>query len=103
MDVIVIMVILLLISIYVIYNLYSMVTDLEHIIKQKDNNIQSVYNFILKAISLTYIEMQKVDKRGSFESDDEVGFAFRAIKELIEQLKFKIEQLNKDEQSNKDA
>ena len=30
--------------------------------------------------------MDEVDKRGSFSSDDEIGFAYQTVKECIEQL-----------------
>jgi hypothetical protein len=43
-----------------------------------------------------YAELQRVDKKGSFSSDDEVGFSFKVIVTAIKNVKEKIESL-KDE------
>ena len=76
------MTILFLTSCYVIWNLTSKTELLESWIEDFINTIEKV-NFDLK----------KADYRGSFESDDEVGFIFKEIKNIVKQLdKFKGEQ-----------
>jgi len=78
----VLMTILFLTSCYVIWNLTSKTELLESWIEDFINTIEKV-NFDLK----------KADYRGSFESDDEVGFIFKEIKNIVKQLdKFKGEQ-----------
>ncbi len=45
----------------------------------------------------SYLEIKKVDKRGSFESDDEVGFVFNYLKSNVIDIKNFIDNyLNKD-------
>jgi len=58
------------------------------------NKIESVedeaikyHKYFLELLTQTYQELQRVDKRGSFSSDDEVGFAFRVILAAIASLK----------------
>ena len=58
------------------------------------NKIESVEDeaikyqkYFLELLTQTYQELQRVDKRGSFSSDDEVGFAFRVILTAIATLK----------------
>jgi hypothetical protein len=43
--------------------------------------------YFLELFTQTYQELQRIDKRGSFSSDDEVGFAFRVILTAIATLK----------------
>ena len=49
------------------------------------------------AVENTVEELKQVDIRGSFESDDEVGFAFKDIKKLNDDLLQYIINLNKEE------
>ncbi len=42
---------------------------------------------ILEDIKKIVVGMQSLDIRGSFESDDEVGIIFKAMKSLVDQLK----------------
>lgn len=45
----------------------------------------------------SFLEIKKVDKRGSFSSDDEVGFVFNFLKSNVEDIKnFLDDHLNKD-------
>lgn len=82
---------------FMIYNLISQVEQLQN---KLDNNIDvedraiNIYRFILSALVRTYQEMLQVDKKGAFQSDDEVGFSFKTIKELIEQCKTEIQRIN---------
>lgn len=41
-------------------------------------------------VESTYLKMKEVDERGMFESDDDVGFAFRELKELMDDLSEKL-------------
>jgi len=69
-------------SCYVIWNLTTKTELLESWIEDFINTIEKVNS-----------DLKKADYRGSFEADDEVGFIFKEIKNIIKQLdKFKGEQ-----------
>jgi len=76
------MTILFVTSCYVIWNLTSKAELLESWIEDFVNTIEKVNS-----------DLKRADYRGSFEADDEVGFIFKEIKNIIKQLdKFKGEQ-----------
>ncbi len=76
------MTILFLTSCYVIWNLISKTELLE----------SWVENFI-NTINKVNVDLKKLDYKGYFEADDEVGVIFNQIKNTIKQLdKFKGEQ-----------
>lgn len=82
--------------ILIVFNLYNQVTQLEAAIEEdNDTNERALrfYTTVLEILSTTLVELDRVDKRGSFSSDDEVGFTFRVIKETVEQTKYQLEQL----------
>ena len=66
---------LLIVAVYVIRNLLLKLEILEDAL----NNFQST-------IQSTLDEMQEIDILGSFESDDEVGGTFHALKDLVQDL-----------------
>jgi hypothetical protein len=63
---------------YIIYNLYNKNVKLEEMIQRQDQ--------VLREASLTINESDRVlkelDKLGAFQSDDEIGFFFQAVKEI---------------------
>ena len=94
--IIIILSILLCIMIFITLNLYRKVDKLENMVGDTENMAMNVYNVLLKTFVDAFAELQRVDKGGAFAADDEVGFTFRTIKEVIEQVKYQIEQLNKN-------
>ena len=69
-------------SCYVIWNLTTKIELLEDWIEDFINTVEKVNS-----------DLKKADYRGSFEADDEVGFIFKEIKNIIKQLdKFKGEE-----------
>ena len=84
---IIILSILLLVLIYTNYNLLRKNEKCEDIIKSYEEymiNFSNIINFSDKKI-------KEIDAKGTFESDDEIGFFFKQIKFLQEQLNgFKI-------------
>ena len=69
-------------SCYVIWNLTTKIELLEGWIEDFINTIEKISS-----------DLKRADYRGSFEADDEVGFIFKEIKNIIKQLdKFKGEQ-----------
>ena len=67
---------------YAVYNLYRKNDTLNAVVVQQD----MLQNDILERIQNTLRELREVDLRGAFEADDEVGFTFNSIKEIIEVL-----------------
>jgi hypothetical protein len=84
---IIILLILISILVFTNYNLLRKNEKCEDIIKSYEEymiNFSNVINFSDKKI-------KEIDARGTFESDDEIGFFFKQIKFLQEQLNgFKI-------------
>lgn len=85
---------LLVISIWIISNLYNQITTLERVVKDTDDRMYKVYTFMLELFTRADSELGRIDKRGAFSSDDEVGFTFRIIKESIEQVKYQLLQMD---------
>ena len=69
------MVILLLTSCYVIWNLMTKLESLEDWVSDFINTIEKMQK-----------DLQEMDYRGSFESDDETGVIFKQIQTTINQL-----------------
>ena len=73
----------ILILCYIVWNLYNKVDFLEDVLDSNYALIKSVQE-----------EMKKVDTLGSFESDDETGTTFEALKNEMERLDNLIEDKN---------
>ena len=74
---------IILILIYIVWNLIRKVEKLEDELDTQDEflgGIDTKFNDALK-------RMQEIDRVGSFEADDESGYIFEKIKEVIEELK----------------
>ena len=56
-----------------------------------------------RLITLTGEKLKKLDVKGSFESDDEIGFFFREIKSLQSMLNSLFEDESKQEKTNETA
>lgn len=84
------------------YNLFRQNQQLESYIKdfnKVEDDVEKFYRVILGLLTQTYAELQRIDKRGSFSSDDEVGFAFRVIIKAIESCKKAIENIQQTEET----
>jgi len=97
------------ILLFIITNLLSQNKQLESYIEaefrkkiKKEEDFDKYYQYILGLLTHAYAEMLRIDKRGSFSSDDEVGFSFKVIYRCIEELKQKIEIMKVDEIEKKD-
>jgi|TARA_B100000768_G_C11073212_1_gene287501 hypothetical protein len=69
--------------IFIVWNLLRKLEKLEDTLEQQDeflNNVDTKFND-------AYKRMTEIDRVGSFEADDESGFIFEKIKEVIEDLK----------------
>lgn len=65
---------------YIVRNLLLQNEQLE------DTLVETLEDIQLK-VEKAYEDLQNADLRGSFESDDEVGSAFKEIKDIVENLK----------------
>jgi len=87
--IIIILVLLVLVLMFTNYNLLKKNEKCEDIIKSYETymvNFSNIINFSDKKI-------KEIDARGAFESDDEIGFFFKQIKFLQDQLNgFKIKE-----------
>lgn len=75
---IIILSILLLLSIYGNFNVLRKLSKLENIIlifQYKENDLSNLINN-------ANLKIRELDTKGAFESDDEVGFFFKYIKEI---------------------
>jgi hypothetical protein len=67
---------------YTNYNLLKKNEKCEDMIKLYENYITNLSN----TIDFSNEKLKEIDRKGSFESDDEVGFFFQQLKYLQEQL-----------------
>lgn len=86
---IVIISIILLILIYVSITLYRknsiLIDTIEKSLAAEDSYLQFFKNLLETYIGV-YSKLKRVDRKGSFESDDEIGFVFKSIKTTIGDL-----------------
>lgn len=81
----------------IINNLLNQINQLETQLDLSSKELEKVeteivnhYEFFYKIFTEAYLEMDRVDVRGSFSSDDEVGFAFKVLLTSIENVKEKL-------------
>ena len=55
-----------------------------------------MYNNLLLIFKNAESRILKVDKRGAFSSDDEVGFVFRIIKDTINSIVERLQKINEE-------
>jgi uncharacterized membrane protein YgaE (UPF0421/DUF939 family) len=86
---IILLVILLGISIYINVNLLKRNEQLEEAQDLIANDYEDLYNKMLqfeKVIDDANKKLREIDYKGSFESDDEVGFFFKELKNIQEDI-----------------
>lgn len=74
-------------SVYVIYNLYRKYDSLEKVSQENFDFIVSIRSRVLSQQSY----LKQLDRRGAFESDDEVGYFFKELKKIINDIAFYLE------------
>ena len=80
--------IITLISFWIIRNLLKKNEKCEDIIKSYESYMTNLSN----TINFSDTKLKEIDAKGSFEGDDEIGFFFKQVKYLQEQLNnFKIQ------------
>tara|TARA_Y100000389_G_C17303184_1_gene434030 strand:+ start:347 stop:643 length:297 start_codon:yes stop_codon:yes gene_type:complete len=81
---------------YFIYRAYiiaGVLADTEDYV----NELEQMSQYMYTQINESYNEMQKIDHKGSFESDDEAGTTFEILKEVIDNLENKFNGKKKEE------
>lgn len=90
--------VLLAASLYANINSYKKIEllekQLERIAAIESNSVTLVENLLIAYIKVL-AKLKRIDRLGSFESDDEVGFVFKTIKNTIEELKTELNNLKK--------
>ena len=79
---IIILSVLLVISLYVLVNLMLKVEKLEDVASEYMEDYTKLSNDVKKVSSI----ITQADVRGSFAADDEVGEAFKTIKQAVKEL-----------------
>lgn len=104
---IIFLLVIIVVLIVIINNLWNQNKQLENEIGSEyqyvdfsEQKVESIYSFILQKLIATKSELDRIDKRGSFSSDDEVGFAFKVINNSIELLVNELKLLKKEERDS---
>ena len=71
----IILLVLLIICLYIIYNL-----------NRKTEQYETWFESIREQVSDTNVKLNEIDVRGSFSSDDEIGFYFKYIQSMQNNL-----------------
>ena len=79
---IIILSLLFLASLFANYNLLKNYEQSEEYVE----NLETWVKEFSKTITAMNQEINKIDKRGSFSSDDEVGYFFKELKKIISKL-----------------
>ena len=80
------LIVALLVCGYIIRNLMKKVEVLEDNIESLETDFVEYNNFfedIKKHATLSHDRMKQIDRLGSFEADDETGFVFKEIHEIV--------------------
>lgn len=75
---IIILGVLLVLSMYFVWNLLRKVEKLEDMLANLGSYVSDVTELIVKSQE----RIQEIDQKGTFQSDDEVGFFFENLKEI---------------------
>ena len=86
---IIIVSVLLIISIFININLFRKnEAQEEYISDLETSNMQfdEFYQYLRRRIDESYSKIKQIDRIGSFEADDETGWIFKTIKDIVKQL-----------------
>lgn len=88
---------ILICCILIIINLLRKVEKLEDLSTKEYENALVIIMFMQDKIQKAYDEMIRIDKRGGFKADDEVGHVFKQILFIIEKLNESINRIRSEE------
>lgn len=75
-------IIIIILNIWLIRSLYLKNKKLENIVQTQNKYLTDMY----ETIKYTENRIKVIDQNGIFQGDDEIGFFFKAIKDIQEQL-----------------
>ena len=84
-----VVIVFLLISVYINYNLYRKNVVLESLFLTMEVTLHKQVDYLLKLknmVSISSIKLKEIDEKGSFSSDDEIGWFFNYVKGIQELL-----------------
>jgi len=79
---VIILIILVLILGYISYNLFKKVEQLERIVDSQESYISKFSN----SVDFANKRLGEIDEKGTFQSDDEIGWFFESVKTLQSEL-----------------
>jgi len=79
---IIILTLLVILLSYTTFNLFRKNKKCEEIILSYDKQMYILYNNVKE----TNIKLKEIDQRGTFNSDDEIGFFFKYINKMQQQI-----------------
>jgi len=89
---------------YVIFNLYKKYDKLENIyetlLKKSEEDVEFIFSMRNRVMSQKSY-LRQLDKNGSFESDDEIGYFFEELKKIINDISIYFEIENEENEENK--
>lgn len=103
--VLVFLIVVLAISIYTNYNLYRKYSILEDISLENERVAEETQEFLNQIRSRVMSQrsyLKQLDRRGAFESDDEVGFFFKELKKIVEDISKNFEFDEEELEQNQD-
>ena len=86
---IIILSVLLIISIFININLFRKNEAQEEYINELEtSNAQydEFYQYLRRRLDESYSKIKQIDRIGSFEADDETGWIFKTIKDIVNQF-----------------
>ena len=86
---IIIVSVLLIISIFVNINLFRKNEALEEYsdeLERSNTRYDEFYQYLKRRLDQSYSKIKQIDRVGSFEADDETGWIFKTIKDIVKQL-----------------
>jgi hypothetical protein len=87
--IIIILSVLLILSIFININLFRKNEAHETYAAELENSndkYSEFYQYLKRRLDESYSKIKQIDRIGSFESDDETGWIFKTIKDIVKQL-----------------
>lgn len=101
----IIITIFLFVSVYANINLYKKYDELESVSKELEVSIKENEEFIVSIKNRVMSQrsyLKQLDNRGAFESDDEVGYFFKELKKIINDISTYFEDEDTIDESTKE-
>lgn len=96
---------LLSISIFINVNLYKKYDKLEELSSEMEESLNETNEFISslrKRVMSQRSYLNQLDRRGAFESDDEVGYFFKELKKIVKDISIFLEDDSPSEENIKE-